>query len=110
MTTTRRQEKVAEHVRHTASAFLSRNSNRTSLITVTSVDISSDLKKSTIYVSVYPENKEHEALGFLKRLRTEFRTFAKKELGLRTLPFFDFEIDYGEKNRQKIDEISNTED
>jgi ribosome-binding factor A len=27
---------------------------------------------------------------------------------MRRIPFFDFAIDHGEKNRQKIDEISHT--
>ncbi len=42
----------------------------------------------------------------MKRKRAEFREFFKGKARMRALPFFDFEIDKGEKNRQKIDEIA----
>ena len=51
-------------------------------------------------------DKEKAALDFLKRIRSEFRTHLMEKARMRRIPFFDFEIDYGEKNRQKIDEIS----
>ena len=106
MPTNLRQEKVSEQIRHIASNYLARESNRTSLITVTSVDISPDFAHSTIFVSIYPENKEEEGLKFLKRERSNFRTYAKRQLALRTIPLFDFEIDMGEKNRQHIEKLS----
>ena len=46
-------------------------------------------------------------LAFAKRKRSEFREYLKKHSALQRLPTVDFEIDYGEKNRQRIDEISN---
>jgi len=44
-------------------------------------------------------------LDFAKRKRAEFRDFAKKNIRAGRIPFFDFEIDAGEKHRQKIDAI-----
>jgi ribosome-binding factor A len=98
-----RTEKMSELVKELAAEFLSRENNRTSLITVTSANTSPDLKRATIYITVLPEDKEHAALEWAKRMRSDFRELLKKNLAIKNIPFVDFEIDLGEKNRQKID-------
>ena len=102
-----RQEKVAEQLRQLAAQFLEHESNRTSLITVTRCDVSPDLKRSTIYITVLPEDKEHHALEFAKRRRSDLRDFVKKSVNLKQIPFFEIEIDNKKKRRQKIDELIN---
>jgi ribosome-binding factor A len=52
-----------------------------------------------------PENKEHDVIDFAKRKRAELREFLKKNMATKIIPFIDIEIDRGEKNRQKIDEL-----
>lgn len=104
---TLRQEKVAEVLRALGSEFLSRESNRTSLITITRADVSKDMKKATLYITVYPETEEEAALNFVKRSRSHLRDFVKPKLAMKSIPFFDFVIDHGEKNRQLLDELSN---
>lgn len=106
---TRRQEKIEELLRHIAAQFFQEIAGTQSLITVTRTSVSRDLRKATIYITVLPVEKEGEALHFVKRHGHELRTRAKQSLSTRTLPFFDFEIDYGEKNRQRIEEISREE-
>jgi ribosome-binding factor A len=101
-----RDEKLKEIIRETAAEFLQRESNYTSMITVTSVSVSDRGKRATIFFTVLPEDKEEGALGLAKRKRAEFRDYFAKKARLRALPFFDFAIDRGEKNRQNIDEIS----
>ena len=101
-----RQNKIAEQIAHLAADFLGKESNRQSLITVTRADVSPDLTKSTVYFTVMPDSYQDSALEFVKRKRTEFRTFVKKHTKLRKLPFFDFAIDYGEKHRQHLDTLS----
>lgn len=101
-----RQEKVKELIKELAAQFLQNESNYTSLITVTNADVSPDLKRATIFVTIYPENNEESALNFLKRKRKDFKEFAKSKARMKSIPFFDFEIDKGEKNRQLIDELS----
>jgi ribosome-binding factor A len=103
---TLRQEKVSENIMHLAAQFLERESNGTSLITVTSSNVSKDLKKATIFITVLPDSSEESALNFVKRKRSDIRDFIKKKMKMRVLPFVDFEIDMGEKNRQRIDELS----
>lgn len=101
---TRRQTQVAEAIMHLAADFFARESNRESLITVTRADISPDLKNATVYFSVLPERMEASALAFAKRVRTDFREYLKVKSVLKFLPTIDFELDYGEKNRQRVDE------
>ena len=93
-------------IKEAAADFLQKESNYTSLITITDVSLSDRSNRAIIFFTVLPEQKEKGALDFLKRKRAEFREFFKSKARMRSLPFFDFEIDKGEKNRQKIDEIA----
>ncbi len=102
---TRRNEKIADLVKELGAQFIERENNRTSLITVTSCNTSPDLKKATLFITVLPENKEHDALEFAKRKRGELREFLKKNMQTKNVPFVDIMIDLGEKNRQRIDEL-----
>ena len=102
----RRQIKVAEAIAHMAADFFARESNAQSLITVTRADVSPDLKNVKVYLTVLPEKFEDTVLAFAKRNRTDFREYVKHNSVLRHLPNFDFEIDYGEKNRQRIDDLT----
>ncbi|MCR4334223.1 MAG: ribosome-binding factor A [Patescibacteria group bacterium] len=98
--------KIKAQIHELASKFLQRESNHLSLITVTDIMISKDSKRMTIFFTVLPETKEKAALDFTKRKRSEFREYVKNNSRMQRIPFFDFAIDGGEKNRQKIDEIA----
>ena len=100
-----RNEKVANSIKELAAQFLSRENNRTSLITITACTVSPDLKRATIFMTVLPSSKEDNALGFVKRNLKDLREFLKKNLEIKIIPFLDVAIDQGEKNRQKIDEL-----
>jgi len=102
----KRQDKVNELLRQLASEFISKESNRLSLITVTHVDVSRDLKNATIYVSIYPEESETAGLDFLKRNLGDLRDYVKPKLNMKNIPFFDCKLDMGEKNRQTIENLS----
>jgi len=102
---TQRNEKLANLIKELSAQFLNRENNRTSLITVTSCTTSPDLKRATIFVTVLPDSKEHDALDFAKRKRAELRDYLKKKYEIKIIPFIDIQIDLGEKNRQKIDEL-----
>ena len=100
-----RQQKVAEEIRKAAGEFIAAEANRNALITPTRVDISPDLKNAAVYVTVLPEQHEEEAVNFLRRKRSEFKSYLKKR-HFKRLPQTDFKIDYGEKNRQSLDGIN----
>ncbi len=101
-----RKFQIQEVIREVVGEYINRENNKSSLITITRVDVSPNLSSCDIYVSVFPETAEESALNFLKRKRSEVKTEVKKKMNLRRIPFVDFKIDMGEKNRQKIQEIS----
>ncbi len=101
-----KRERLTELLRERASQFVNLNSNRFSLITVTNVSLSDNKKYATILVTVLPDAKQEEALAFLVRQTGEFVEHLRTNLNLGMIPFIKFALDKGEKNRQRIDEIT----
>ncbi len=101
-----KEERYREIIRQKASEFFEKESSGDALITVTGVRLLEKSKKVLIFFTVYPNSKEAGVLDFAKRKRSDFRDFLQRESKLFKLPFVDFEIDLGEKNRQKIDSLS----
>lgn len=102
---TKRQIQLALEIRGIAQDFFQRESSGASLITVTRAEISADMKHGTIFITTIPESKEQAALDFAKRMRSELRHTVMKRLPVKVIPFFEIEIDYGEKNRIHVDEL-----
>jgi len=96
----------AEIITRATAEFLAKNSNRTSLVTVTKTEILDKGKKAYIFISIFPDDKTDKALEFAKRKRTELRDYLKQNTNLPIIPFIDILIDRGELNRQKIDSLS----
>lgn len=101
-----KQDRFEEILRDMAARFIALESNRKSLITVTRVDATDTGDTATIFFTVFPDNQEDAALDFLKRQRSDFRAFVKENARLMRIPFFDFQIDKGERARQKIDAVT----
>jgi ribosome-binding factor A len=101
-----KEQKTEELFKKLAAEFLQRESSGSSLITVTAVQISDRFSKALILISVFPDHKQDQALDFARRKRTEFREYVKERAKMRKLPAIDFAIDFGEKNRQLIDTLS----
>ena len=102
MTRYARSERVGHHIRSTLADILHRDVKdpRLKMVTITSVDVSSDLRMAKIYFATTgdDENIQRVKSGFDKA-----RTFIKKrlgeELGLRYMPdirfYYDDSLDYG---------------
>lgn len=101
-----RTEIITKIIKKAAADFIQKESSGESLITITDVRLSNDEKYANILFTVIPEDKEKPALDFAKRMRSEFREYIKRNTKIGKLPTFDFEIDSGEKHRQKLDKIS----
>lgn len=101
----RQRERIEDMLQRLAAEFLSRESNRLSLITVTGMRATEEMGKVIFLVSVYPEAREEEALGFLMRQRGTLRDYIKENIRLRRIPHIEFEIDRGEKHRRTIEGI-----
>lgn len=101
-----RDEKIISLIQHLAAEFIRDVAGPASLITVTNVTFSERTNNSTIFITVFPTEKEEVALEFARRKKSEFREYVREHVKMRAIPFFEFEIDRGEKNRQRIDELA----
>jgi len=106
MSASRRRIQIAETIAHRAADFLARESNRLSLITVTRAELTPDHRRATVFLSVLPERAEAQVLKFAKRARSDFRRYLMEHTALQRVPLVDFEIDYGEKNRRRVDVLT----
>lgn len=104
--TTPRQDKMRAFLRAIAADFFTREAGKNSLITVTDATISPDFKRGTVYITCFPTSEEEKALDFAKRKRTELREYIKDHAHLKNLPVLEVKMDEGERNRQRIDELS----
>jgi ribosome-binding factor A len=106
--TAQKDDKLKEMIRELAAEYFSRESNRLSLITITDVEVFNRGGKARILMTVLPESAEQSALDFAHRQLTEFRQYVMDKSRIGRIPFFEVALDVGEKNRQKIDELSKT--
>ncbi|MEM9753018.1 MAG: 30S ribosome-binding factor RbfA [Planctomycetota bacterium] len=67
------------------------------LISVTKVDVSPDLKHATVFVSILPEQHETRALHALKDGTMHIQHQTKKAVALRVVPHLLFKLDKGLK-------------
>lgn len=88
------------------ASFIREEANADPLITITRLDIAPNYRNVTVFFTTIPESGENNALIFLKRKGGELRGYVMKHSNLKVVPYFTFEIDYGERNRQRIDEIT----
>jgi ribosome-binding factor A len=101
-----KRERISEILHRLAAEFIRDNGGKTSLITVTRVEISPTGKEAKIFFTTLPESEEETALKFLERKTPEFKRYIRDESTIHLVPHVDFKIDYGERNRQRLDEIS----
>ena len=101
----KRKNRLTAELRDLVAKFLERESSRNSLITVTRAELSRDAKTLTCFISVYPPERQEQALDFVRRKLGVLREFVAGEMKTKTVPHFVVEPDLGEKNRQRIEEL-----
>lgn len=102
----RRIEKVRSLLKkEAAEALLKEADIGDSIVTVTDVKTSPNLRVCWISISVMPEEKEKEVMISLKKSLYDIQVALNKKLKMR-VPKIYFEIDEGVKNLYRIDEIS----
>lgn len=89
-----------------AALYIAREANRNTLITPTRAQLSPSRTKAIVYVSVFPDAMEDSALAFLRRHQRDFFEYLNKEARFSMVPGIRFELDFGEKNRLRLDELS----
>lgn len=101
-----KREIIAEILHRLASKFALEEGSNSSLLTITRVEISSTGKEAKIYFTTLPDDQEETALKFLERKTPEFKMYVRDESRIGIVPHIAFKIDYGERNRQRLDELS----
>lgn len=92
-------------LKEVVAKFVREEANTNPLITITDVVISSSYQHVKVLFTTIPDGKEADALIFLKRKGSDLRSYLKKNARLKYIPHIDFEVDYGERHRQHIDEV-----
>jgi len=101
-----RDERLNEALREAAAEFLAREASPQSLVTVTRAEVHEGGKSGIIYLSVMPESMESQAVAFANRHRSEFGKYFESHVRGAHMPHVEFVVDFGDKNRRRIDEIS----
>ncbi len=100
-----KRERVGEIIHRLAAEFVREISSSSSLITITRVELSQIGKEAKIFFTTMPEDQEDTALKFLVRKTPEFKKHLRDKSRIGIIPHTDFKIDYGERNRQRLDEL-----
>lgn len=101
-----RHDRVRSLLLELVAAFIRNEASANPLITVTDITTSPDYRNATVRFTTIPNSGEQDALIFLKRKGSELRGYVKHHSAMKFIPYFTFEIDYGERHRQHIDEIA----
>ena len=101
-----KHDRATSLIREVVATYIRNEANTNPLITVTSVSVSPDYRKYTVFFTTIPDGREDDALIFLKRSASDIRSYVKKHTKLKIIPHLEFAVDYGERHRQHIDEIA----
>ena len=103
-TSSRRAQKLNDLLKEVVGELLFRNIDiaRDTLITISRADTSSDLKNSTIYITVFPENKEESVLTSIQKQIYILQKTLNRTLRTKPVPKLRFELDKIAKAEQKV--------
>jgi ribosome-binding factor A len=104
----RRTDRVSDLLRAELSDLLLREVHdpRVKLASVTEVDVTTDLKRAVVKVSVLGDDKQREeTIEGLHHARGFLRTELARRLRLRATPELVFELDRGAEHSQKISDL-----
>ncbi|WP_400163020.1 30S ribosome-binding factor RbfA [Brevibacillus sp. TJ4] len=112
-----RMSRVGEEIKKELSVLLQRGLKdpRIGFVTVTDVEVTSDLQLAKVYVSIFGSEEERSAsLAGLQKAKGYLRTEIGKRVKLRHIPDFVFKLDesitYGSKIENILREISSEGD
>lgn len=103
-----RFDRIDEEMKKEISNIISyeiKDPNVTGLISVTRVNVTSDLKYAKVYVSILNAKNTKATLAGLKKASGFVRTEVAKRINLRTTPEMIFELDDSMEYGAKIDSI-----
>jgi ribosome-binding factor A len=98
-------EKLENAITREAAMFFEREGNRQALITVTHTVLTKRGNGATLFISVFPENKEQAALDFVQRNLGELRKVLREKIRSRAIPSLKIIADHGEQQRDHINAL-----
>jgi ribosome-binding factor A len=104
----RRTDRLSDLLRAELSELILREIKdpRIKLVSLTGVEVTSDLRRATIRVSVLgEESQREEAVEALRHARGFLRTELAHRLRTRVTPELVFELDRGAEHSQKISDL-----
>jgi ribosome-binding factor A len=102
--------KVNEAVREALADIISRDMKdpRLELVTVTSVEVTGDLRHATVYVTAHGDEERYEdALAGLDSGKGRIRSLLGQRVDMRFTPELEFQIDESVDHGMRIAEILN---
>lgn len=76
-----------------------------SLVTVSQVNVSPDLERAKIYISVIPTDLSEEVLKILLKLAGRLQFILNRKLNIKPMPKIHFEIDLGPANAAEVEKL-----
>jgi len=101
----RRKEKAISLLSRLIPEFIKKFGFGKTIVTVTHLEISDDLRIVRVLVGVYPPDGETQAMALLAKKNKEIRKHIGAHVRWKFLPELIFLTDKGEKNRQRIEEL-----
>lgn len=108
-----RNRRVAELIQQELAVAIQRDMSDTSLkfITVSSVDVSPDLKYARVYITSLSDDLDRDAVTVeMNEMSGHYRHLLSKKLTLRTVPrltfVFDYSVERGNRLSTLIDAVS----
>lgn len=111
--TQRRQQRVAEEIQRRSSQFIREELKdpRIGFLTVTGVEVNSDLTHATIFISVLGDEREQrDTMAALRRARGLVKRDIGDWLQIRTTPDIQFKEDHSIERGTRILQIMKTLD
>lgn len=108
-TDNRRADRVAAYIREEAATFLTsdaKDPRLTGFVTVTGVDVTSDLRHATVFVSVMGSDEQRRStIDGLASVASHLRARLAKQLRLRFAPEIAFRVDPSVERAARIETL-----
>src|SRR5437870_7587494 len=102
-----RPERVAEEFREILAEEIPRLKDpRVGFVTVTRVEVSPDLRRTTVFYTVYGKDKDHRRTrAGLESARAHLRAVLGHQVRLKFTPELEFEEDVGLQQVERVNEL-----
>ncbi|PIR89203.1 MAG: hypothetical protein COU07_02325 [Candidatus Harrisonbacteria bacterium CG10_big_fil_rev_8_21_14_0_10_40_38] len=99
-----RSERVSSLLRERLGMMIEREVEISgAIITITTVQVSSDLSDATVNVSVFPTDRGPEALKILEKRAGSFQYMLIRDMNIKPLPRITFALDLGNDKAARIE-------